>query len=149
MISLRPFSYRLGAKFLRRGRWRRWLVSYILVALAWPLAGPLPWLIRDTERHEGIEAHHSHGAGGSDEHSAEHHHDASDIPGSPTHPADHDCFQCQVLKHLSRCVLLPPDPPTLPPQPECPVQALTGALPRHTSHIVVLPPARAPPLRSA
>ena len=32
------------------------------------------------------------------------HGDFSDLPGSPTHPLDHDCDPCQVLTHLSRCI---------------------------------------------
>src|SRR5213592_2596652 len=73
-----------------RRRPRAWLALYLLLAFVWPSIGPLPWLI-DFAAEEVHAASHAH-------------HDASEIPGSPTHPDDHDCFQCEVIKHLARCV---------------------------------------------
>ena len=79
----------------RRARGRAWLVAYLLLTIAWPSLGPMPWVI-DAALHEQVAAN--------DEHAAHRHRDASDIPGSPTHPDDHNCFQCEVIKHLARCV---------------------------------------------
>ena len=78
-----------------------------------------------------------------------HERDASEIPGSPTHPADHDCFQCQVLKHLSRCALPVADVPTVPLQMGCAVQPVAKVESQLTARIASLPPARGPPLPSA
>jgi hypothetical protein len=75
--------------------------------------------------------------------------DASDIPGSPTHPADHHCLQCEVLKHLSRCVLAPLDAAEVPLPAGCPVQPRAGAESQYIGYTAVLPPVRAPPLRNA
>src|SRR5215475_2177105 len=81
--------------------WRAWATVYLLLAVAWPAAGPLPWVVWDVH----AAAEHA----GSASEAASHHHDEdAGVPGSPTHPADHDCAECRVLKHLSRCVL--PDP---------------------------------------
>jgi hypothetical protein len=116
---------------------RNAIACFALVALAWPSLGPLPYVLA---------AHaHSH-ANGAVHGGADHgHFDASAIPGSPTHPDDHDCPECVVLKHLSRCML--------------PVLAIAVCAPvvvavvtprvvfaRPPSHPPAhLPPARAPP----
>jgi hypothetical protein len=76
--------------------------------------------------------HHQHG-------------ETSDIPGSPTHPADHDCFPCQMLKHLSRCAPPQLDPPAIPLQSGCAVEPHGQLEPQWAGHIVALPPARGPP----
>ena len=130
----------------RRDRWRRWIATYALVALAWPSLGVLPWVAMD--RAEPDEAAHesAHGDAALSPAAQHHHGDASDIPGSPTHPVDHDCFQCQVLKHLSRCVPSALDPPTIPWQPGCPVQPRGQLESQIAAHIAALPPARGPPL---
>jgi hypothetical protein len=134
----------------RSQRLRRWLASFVFVAIAWPALGLLPWLAVESapHRHDGdhqgyeyaverpTSAHHAHG-------------DASDIPGSPTHPADHDCFQCQVLKHLSRCVVSPIEPPAIPLASGCQVQPRIRETSRHASGIAALPPARGPPFPTA
>jgi hypothetical protein len=68
--------------------------------VALPSLGPLPLLVRAFDAH----SHYAMaGDGGHDDCP-----DASSIPGSPTHPADHHCAQCLVLKHLSRCILATP-----------------------------------------
>jgi hypothetical protein len=123
----------------REHRWRRWIAVYALVALAWPSLGPLPWLAAELLPHEH-ESPRAHGA------LNEYHHvDASAIPGSPTHPDDHDCFECRVLKHLSRCV-----PPTfdiafVPAVPACHVAPLALLTGEHRPVVTLLPPVRAPP----
>ena len=129
--------------------WRSWVLWSVLLALAWPSLGALPW-IEPVDLADGhLVAHH---AGHSDQtSSAEHHHgiDASDIPGSPTHPADHDCFQCQVLKHLSRSAPAQFDPPAISPLCGSPVQPTARVTPQRDGHVAFLPPVRAPPLLSA
>jgi len=84
-------------------RWWRACVAWCaLVALAWPSLGPLPWLVHDFADHLPGAYVHSHAEA---DHDDDHHAGALSIPGSPTHPADHNCPECEVLKHLSRCVL--------------------------------------------
>jgi len=148
-VSPKPRPKRLSRTYLpRRARWRSWVAWCALVALTWPSLGPLPWVgvdftaeepaaaqpIAHSDAHESSAAHHHH------------HGDASAIPGSPTHPADHDCFECLVLKHLARCVPSALDPPTIPLQSGCPVQPSVRLESQFARHIAALPPARGPPL---
>ena len=83
---------------LRLPWWRRCIAWCALVALAWPSLGPLPYVVHDFDAHFHVDAHH-HARDASHSHL-----DASAIPGSPLHPADHDCPECRVLKHLARCM---------------------------------------------
>ena len=131
-----------------RGRWRSWVASCALVTLAWPSLGLLPWVGMDLTATDHAAAHErAHLAANPS--SAAHDNDSSDIPGSPTHPADHDCFQCQVLKHLARCVLSPLEPPTIPLQPGCAVQPRIVVESQFATDVAALPPARGPPLPNA
>jgi len=130
--------------------WRSWVASYALVALAWPSLGLLPWIAVDFAPHQHSAAYQEAAFDADQSSTAHHEHgDASDIPGSPTHPADHDCFQCQVLKHLSRCVVPQIVPPTIPLPSGCPVQPRVHAEPQHAGRIAFLPPVRGPPLQVA
>jgi hypothetical protein len=143
-------ALRSAWRICRRVRWQSWVACYALAALAWPSLGPLPWLAMESLPHQhelvqgaaGFDAHEASPAGRPE-------HDASSIPGSPTHPINHDCFQCQVLKHLSRCVLAPPVGPEISPPPGCPVQFFARRDSRYASYVALLPPARGPPLASA
>lgn len=133
----RSFLSRLAT----RARWRGWLATYILLALVWPAIGPMPWLIEFASA-----ADRAQFAVASDEHdSAHHHHDASDIPGSPTHPDDHNCFQCDLIKHLARCVPADGVYPIVasvashPPQPAIEIESI------HAASDVPRPPIRGPP----
>jgi len=128
-----------------RGPWRAWLAGYVLLALVWPAIGPLPWLIDLAP--ESHRADRSASSGDSDAHAGLHSHvDASEIPGSPTHPDDHDCFQCQVIKHLARCVPSAWSFPTVSlftghsPKPLPQIETLLAAF------VVPRPPIRGPPL---
>src|SRR5690242_13211531 len=99
-----PMTLRANSK--RGALWVEWWRTCIawctLVALAWPSLGPLPYVVHDLDA--GLAGAHSH-AGAAEEH--DHGHlDATSIPGSPMHPDDHHCAECDVLKHLSRCILL-------------------------------------------
>src|SRR5437870_2907203 len=128
-----------------RGPWRAWLAGYVLLALVWPAIGPLPWLIDLAP--ESHRADRSASSGDSDAHAGLHSHvDASEIPGSPTHPDDHDCFQCQVIKHLARCVPSACAQPIVAlaaggsPKPPIVAESIYAAL------AVPRPPIRGPPL---
>lgn len=130
----------LPSRLARRPRWRGWLAAYVLLSLVWPAIGPLPWLFdfsADADRAPfNVEG---------DSQEARHHHDASEIPGSPTHPDDHNCFQCDLIKHLARCVpsdgvypivaLIAPHPP----QPSIEIESIDAA------SDVNRPPIRGPP----
>jgi hypothetical protein len=141
LSTLTPQSIGHGAH-----RWRNWIAACALVALAWPSLGPLPWVIGDFDGHRHAAAGHHHAG------EALHHDDqfdGSSIPGSPTHPINHDCPECQVLKHLSRCVLPAFAVGVIPPPFICDVSPrISVALPptQVTAH---LPPARAPPEAAA
>ncbi|HEY3179018.1 MAG TPA: hypothetical protein VGL25_09075 [Casimicrobiaceae bacterium] len=136
---------RFTAQALRRSRWRYWIAIYALLALVWPALGPLPWLIDfapDGHRTDRTVAHEEQ-----DEHSALHSHvDASEFPGSPTHPDDHDCFECQVIQHLARCVPSVWSFPTVAVLP-----SRSGKPPLHietieAAFVTPRPPIRGPPL---
>jgi hypothetical protein len=131
-----------------RNRWRSWIACCVVIALAWPSLGLLPWVGMDFAGPGHAVAHEREASeGGLIAH--DHGRDASEIPGSPTHPADHDCFQCQVLKHLSRCALPLFDVPTVPLQAGCAVQPVSKVESQLTARVASLPPARGPPLPSA
>jgi hypothetical protein len=121
----------------RAQRLRNLLAAFALIAVAWPSLGPLSFLVHDFGSHLNPASGHSD----ADDDKI----DASSIPGSPTHPADHNCPECEILKHLSRCVL-----PTLAIAIGAPVavavvtQWVADVRPpaKVAAH---LPPARAPP----
>jgi hypothetical protein len=103
----------------------------------------LPFEVFELDRANEVVAlaGHHHDAG-----EPNHHHDASDIPGSPTHPEDHNCFECQVLQHLSRCVLPDLGPVIVPPVPDCFIAPGSYLEPQLASFIAPRPPIRGPPL---
>lgn len=135
----------------RRALWRSCVAWCALVTLAWPSLGPLPWIGVDFSAPEhGAAEQLAHSD--ASESSAAHHHehpDASAVPGSPTHPADHDCAECRVLKHLSRCVPSALHLPPIPGLTGCPVQPPGQLESQFARDIAALPPARGPPLRIA
>ena len=134
----------------RPPRLRSWVVWCVVVALAWPALGTLPWVAaEDLERaHDATHHSASESVGGalSETHR---YYDASDIPGSPAHPADHDCFQCQVFKHWSRCAPSAIAPPQIASVCGSAVRPAIRIESQHAGSIAFLPPVRAPPLRSA
>jgi len=122
---------------LARG-WRTCVAWCALIALAWPSLGPLPFVVHDLDEHFA-EAHHAHAHGA-------HPLDASSIPGSPTHPEDHHCPECEVLKHLARCVLSLPALAVVSPVV---VRFFTHRIadsPTFAANPIHVPPARAPPV---
>jgi hypothetical protein len=152
--NLAPPEHRLirllRCRLPRRNRWRSWVAACAVIALAWPSLGLLPWVGMDLGAPGHAVAHEREdSAAGLSSPTHGHERDASEIPGSPTHPADHDCFQCQVLKHLSRCALPLLDLPTVPLQAGCAVQPGSKVESQLTARVASLPPARGPPLPSA
>jgi len=119
--------------------WRIWVATCALVAIAWPSAGPLPWLV--FEPGDEIPAI----ADGGLERAAHAHHDASDVPGSPTHPPDHDCAQCKMLKHLARCMATAPLAAAAASLAGAPPPVCAAVAPRYASLAAERPPIRAPP----
>jgi hypothetical protein len=126
-----------------RGGWRSWVACYALVALGWPLLGPLPSIVGAVALVAAHEVEDGHRA--AEPHAHHHHGDASDIPGSPTHPADHDCTPCQILKHLSRCTILPSEPATIALQTASPVLPQLLVESQRATRVASLPPVRGPP----
>jgi len=131
----------------RRARWRSRVVWCVVTALVWPALGTLPWVAAEEfEPAHHAASHHASDSAGEALSETHGHHDASEIPGSPTHPADHDCFQCQVFKHLSRCALVLQQVPTVALPAGCPVRPVARAESQHEIHqIAALPPVRGPP----
>jgi hypothetical protein len=139
-VSALATPQRLPARSSTRG-WRFWLAVYVLLAIAWPAAGPIPWVVleRSSAHHAAAERE----AGPA--RFARHTHEAHDIPGSPTHPLDHDCAQCQVLKHLARCIPSDPVDASVPAPAGAAVQACTATDDAYSSVTVYRPPIRGPP----
>ena len=148
---MRP-SYRTtlapGHRLVRGERWRAWVALCAAVALILPSVALLPAASLGLES----EAAHTH-------HGAKHvDHDGAagdsglrlaDVPGSPTHPVNHDCAPCQVIKYLATGVLPQADMVLSP-------LALNHAPPSDGYHqpqaivrVTVSPPIRAPPIPSA
>lgn len=123
------------------------LLAYTALALAWTAFGPLPWVILEFAPANLFAASPVDDATHDSTHDADapHRHDGSAIPGSPTHPVDHDCFQCEVIKHLSRCILPDACTPTVPSR----AVANVGVDPRielpHAGAVAPHPPIRGPP----
>jgi hypothetical protein len=129
-----------------RGRRIRALVARVLVvALLLPavfaLGAPDPrWFLgvgAEPEHSAAPAAHHHH-------HDGDGAHEHSEIPGSPGHPADHNCSPCQVLKYLA--IYLPQRPLVLAGAAPADFPGVARAAPQRTGHLAALPPSRAPPL---
>lgn len=131
----------------RAGRWRSCVAWGAAVALVLPSIALLP--AASTEFEDG--ATHSHHAG--HVHAA-HEHTAGesrllDIPGSPTHPINHDCAPCQVIKYLTTSYLPQAEPAQLPSQPVGVAPSDRLHPPQNGARVTVSPPIRAPPHGSA
>ncbi len=119
----------------------------LLVAFSWYALAPLPWAL-STFAHA---AHHHAGHDGDspdvyEDEDAGHGSTASDIPGSPLHPEDHDCFDCQVLKYLARCILPDLAAPTVPALGAAPTDPIPFAPSPPVVCVIPTPPIRAPPV---
>jgi len=164
-MSLRIISLwqHRSARTSRRRRVRSWSAWCALVALTFASIGVLPSIAiaLAAERHSAtVRAHHHetgkvaaahlHSPDPSGAQVGHHSHsDFSDIPGSPTHPLDHDCEQCQVLTHLSRCIFVALTASSLAPAPGCPVRPNVVSVARAAHDIAALPPVRGPPRHNA
>ena len=126
-----------------RAKWREWVVLYTFVTVLWPALGPLPWMVaNDAPRHAHAVLHeHGH-------ESAEHAHH-SDVPGSPTHPADHDCAACQVLHCLAHCVVALHESPRVAVQVVLATAHWLPSQPPTVFAVTPPQPARGPPARLA
>jgi hypothetical protein len=126
----------------RAQRWCRALAAYAFLALAWPSLGPLPWMVG----HDEAEAHAAQAHEAAARERQEHRHvDVSAIPGTPTHPDDHGCAECQVLKHLARCIpAVPAIDFTVAAVASVVARPFVVELPAPQAR-TLLPPVRAPP----
>jgi hypothetical protein len=147
-VQPKPSSIRRSRQRVsRHARWYSWVAWCALVALAWPSLGTLPWIGVEFAPHDHVVLDQDAESDAGPLSALHHQHDeASDLPGSPTHPADHDCFPCQILKHLSRCVPSDLNPPAIPWQSGCAVQPRNQLESQFAAQIAALPPARGPPL---
>jgi hypothetical protein len=129
-----------------RSGWRRaraFVVRALLFALLLPTAfsvtSPDPrWLL-------GVDVQAQRASHGHPEGTPRHDHSA--IPGSPGHPADHDCAPCQTLKYLALC--LPQPKLALPVVVPAVFPPLARNQAQRTGHFAALPPSRAPPTHAA
>ena len=139
-------GYRVRFPLLERRVSRRRAARLLLVAFSWYALAPLPWAV-STFAHAG----HDGGLEASFVHVHEHEDaghglTASDIPGSPLHPEDHDCFDCQVIKYLARCILPDAAVPTVPTLDAAPADPPGFAPSPPAVFVVPTPPIRAPPV---
>jgi len=130
-----------------RARWRSWVACCALLAMTSASLGPLPWIVTGIAPVAAQGVEHDHDGGALRSH--HHHSDASDVPGSPTHPPDHDCAPCQLLKHLARWAVLPSAPPAVVLQTPPSVLPQPVAEPQRATPVAALPPVRGPPSRIA
>lgn len=119
----------------------RVLVLALLLPTGYSLTAPDPhWFLGlGTEAEQPAVPHH-HPEG-----TPEHEHSA--IPGSPGHPADHDCSPCQVLKYLA--IYLPQLPFLLPAAAPVAFSRIARDQAQRAGHFASLPPSRAPPRTAA
>jgi hypothetical protein len=132
-----------------------------LIAFTWSSVGLLPSIAleiasrqhttahRHDDGHAEVHAAHEHRAHGPARDAYDMHGDFSDLPGSPTHPLDHDCDQCQVLTHLARCIFGSPCATTLDVVAGRPVRPNVAVAARAARDVAAIPPARGPPLHHA
>ncbi len=130
----------------RRG-WRRRAACLLLLAFSWYALDPLPWVVLTLADATHHAAHAADDVDNVHENAgAEHGLAASDIPGSPLHPEDHDCFDCQVLKYLARGILPSPAAPTVPALDAEPTDPPKFVPSPRAVRVAPTPPIRAPPV---
>jgi len=127
----------------RAARWRCRVAWCTAVALILPSVALLPAASTEFEsdlahdaKHLSEERHHVAADGGER---------LSDIPGSLTHPINHDCAPCQVIKYLATSFLPQAE---LAPLPSGPIDAAPPDhldQPQDSALVAVSPPIRAPP----
>lgn len=120
-------------------------MAALLLPAAFALTGADPeWMlgIDATGNEADSHAAHDHRNGEADRGK-----DYSNIPGSPDHPADHNCNPCQVLKYLAS--YLPHLPHFFPASAPNAVPLIERGEPQRAGYIAFLPPSRAPPQSAA
>jgi len=130
----------------RTGRLRSCVAWGAAVALILPSIALLP--AASTGFEDGAaHAHHAGHRHAEHEHTAEGGSRLSDIPGSPTHPVNHDCAPCQVIKYLTASYLPQAEPAQLPSGPAGAPPSERPHPPQNGARVAVSPPIRAPPHR--
>jgi hypothetical protein len=120
--------------------WRSWVAWCAAVALILPSVALLP-AVESEAAHVHSSAGHGEHAGAAGDGRLR----LADVPGSPTHPVNHDCTPCQVIKYLTASVL--PQPGfALSPWARKDAPPSDGRHPpREIVRVTVSPPIRAPP----
>jgi hypothetical protein len=134
-------------RFLARAsRWRSWIACGAAVALVLPSVVLLPaaGLGFESEVAHGqlVGVHSDAERDRAGWHSRE---QLSDLPGGPTHPINHDCPQCRVIKYLSTSVLPQADIALLPLAPGDAAPSDGLHQPPDIARVTLIPPIRAPP----
>ena len=155
---LRAFNGLVESLFVTRGQracpacvrrshgpcWRAWVAAYTLFTFLWPALGPLPRVITGAVERSAHAAQHKHA------HAVAVHVDCDhpvDVPGTPLHPADHDCAPCLVFKCLAHFAI------ALQPLCRAPMLVAAVSLPCSEAQVAVAitvsppQPARGPPAR--
>jgi hypothetical protein len=137
-------------RFPRVGRrfWQACASGWLLLGFVWYAMAPLPLVALSFAFPAKHAAHELAAVDGRahDDGLARHGFEASDIPGSPLHPDDHDCFDCQILKYLARCILSDAVAPTLPVLDAAAASPSPITPSRSAGCLVPIPPIRAPPI---
>ena len=140
-------TFASGHRLFRVGRWQAWVALCAAVALILPSVALLPAASLGLESEAG---HAHHGAkyvahDGAAEDSGLR---LADVPGSPTHPIDHDCAPCQIIKYLATGVLPQGDVVLSPVVLHHPLPSDGHRQLQAIVRVIVSPPIRAPPSTS-
>ena len=127
----------------RAARWRSCVAWCCAVALILPSVAliPAPSAGFDSD----IAPHAEHLSAERDRAASEGGDRLSAIPGSPTHPVNHDCAPCQVIKYLATSFLPQAGLAPLPSGPTDAAPCDRLHQPQEGARVAVSPPIRAPP----
>jgi hypothetical protein len=139
-------GYRVHLPLPERRVWRRQAACLLVAAFSWYALAPLPWALSTFAHAAHQAAHEGNSVDVHEDEDAGHGLTASDIPGSPLHPEDHDCFDCQVIKYLAHCILPDAAVPTVPTFGAAPADRPRFASSPPAVCVVPTPPNRAPPV---
>jgi hypothetical protein len=135
-------TFASGHRLVRAGHWRSWVASCAAVALILPSLALLPATSLGLESEAG---HARHGAKHEPHDGAA---ELADVPGSPTHPVNHDCAPCQIIKYLATGVLPQGDVVLSPVALHHAPPSDGHRQPLAIVRVTVSPPIRAPPSTS-